>query len=215
MTAATGSSELSPLGVLRRFAKPRRPEEQCELCASPLPPDHEHLVEPATRRLLCSCQACAILFDGGSESRFRRVPRRAEALLGFELTDEQWESLHLPIQLAFFYKSRATGQVHAFYPSPAGATESLLPLEDWQELERENPVLLEFEPEVEALLVNRLGSSREHYRVPIDVCYKLVGLLRLRWRGLAGGTEAWQEIRLFFDDLKARPSQGRTTSCRS
>jgi hypothetical protein len=174
------------------------------MCANPLAPEHEHLVEPATRRILCCCTPCAILFEGGKESRFRRVPRRVEALLDFHLSDLQWESLHLPIQLVFFYKDRTRGRVLGFYPSPAGATESLLPLEAWQELEAQNRVLLELEHDVEALLVNRVGSSREYYRVPIDECYKLVGLIRSRWQGLSGGTEAWQAIRQFFDELRAR-----------
>ena len=87
---------------------------------------------------------------------------------------------HLPIQLAFFFKSRAasTGP-RLLSRAPPGATESLLSLDAWQELETANPVLLDFEPDVEALLVNRVGSSREYYRVPIDECYKLVGLLRV------------------------------------
>jgi Family of unknown function (DUF5947) len=172
------------------------------MCANPLGHEHEHLVEPAGRRLLCCCSACAILFESGAESRFRRVPRRIERLLDFQISDAQWESLHLPIQLAFFYKIRTRAQVLAFYPSPAGATESLLPLEAWHELEAQNPVLLELQPDVEALLVNRLGASREHYRVPIDRCFALVGLLRTHWRGLSGGTEAWQAIRQFFDELR-------------
>ncbi len=88
------------------------------------------------------------------------------------------EGLHLPIQLAFFFKTGTTGQVVAFYPSPAGATESLLSLEAWQELEAENPVLAELDHDVEALLANRVGPARDYYRVPIDECYKLVGLLR-------------------------------------
>ncbi len=85
------------------------------------------------------------------------------------------------------------------YPSPAGATESLLSFDTWEEIERENPVLLEMEADVEALLVNRIGhargfSSPEYYLVPIDECFKLVGLIRSRWQGLSGGTEVWREI---------------------
>ena len=60
------------------------------------------------------------------------------------------------------------------------------------------------EPDVLALLVNRVGSSRDYYRVPIDYCYKLVGLLRSRWRGLSGGSEVWQGIRQFFSELRDR-----------
>jgi hypothetical protein len=193
----------NPLAALRRFARPRRDGPICELCASPMAAEHEHLVEPASRRLFCCCQACAILFEGGRESRYRRVPHRIVALGDLELSDLQWESLHLPIQLAFFFKTAREERVLAFYPSPAGATESLLPLAAWQELESANPVLGELEPDVEALLVNRVGQSREYYRVPIDLCYKLVGLLRSHWRGLSGGTEAWHKIRQFFDELQA------------
>ena len=59
-------------------------------------------------------------------------------------------------------------------------------------------------PDVEALLVNRVGSARDHYRAPIDVCYKLVGLLRTRWQGLSGGTEVWKAIGEFFSELRKR-----------
>ena len=97
----------------------------------------------------------------------------------------------------------------AFYPSPAGATESLLPLETWQDIEDANPVIKEMESDVEALLVNRVGHARgfaapEYYVLPIDECYKLVGLIRAHWKGLSGGTEVWQEIGKFFDSLKQR-----------
>ena len=115
----------------------------------------------------------------------------------------------VPISMAFFFHSTPDARVVAFYPSPAGATESLLPLETWTEIEDANPVLKEMEPDVEALLVNRVGHARgfsaaEYYVLPIDECYKLVGLIRANWRGLSGGTEVWQEIGEFFDGLKQR-----------
>src|SRR5262249_60638815 len=96
------------------------------------------------------------------------------------------------------------GRGVAVYPSPAGGTESLLTLETWNQLEEENPVLRELEPDVEALLVNRVGRARDHYRVPIDACYRLVGLIRANWRGLSGGAEVWDEIRQFFDGLNQK-----------
>jgi len=72
-----------------------------------------------------------------------------------------------------------------------------------------NPVLNQMEPDVTALLVNRVGHVRgaapaEYYLVPIDECYKLVGLIRAHWRGLSGGTEVWREISAFFVALKKR-----------
>ncbi|HYV36401.1 MAG TPA: DUF5947 family protein [Gemmataceae bacterium] len=198
--------------ALRGFVRKRAAKERCELCAAALPPEHRHLVEPDTRRLVCACRACALLFDGRSEGRYRAVPERIQLLEDFRLTDATWDELHVPINLAFLFRSTPAKRVIAIYPSPAGATESLLPLEAWRDLEADNPVLAEFEPDVEALLVNRVGSVRDHYRVPIDECYKLVGLLRTHWRGLSGGTQVWQAIAAFFADLRNR-SQNNNRVC--
>jgi hypothetical protein len=71
-------------------------------------------------------------------------------------------------------------------------------------LERYNPVLEGMEQDVEALLVNRIRGAREHFLVPIDECYSLVGLIRMRWRGLSGGREVWEEIGQFFEELRDR-----------
>ena len=195
---------LGALAALRRFARPRAAEERCELCSAPLGPEHDHLVELTNRRLACACEPCAILFSNQGAARYRRVPRRVAFLPDFRLTDVAWEGLQLPINLAFFMHNSAAGRVVAFYPSPAGATESLVPLEAWQALADDNPVLRELEPDVEALLVNRVGTAREHYRVGIDQCYKLVGLIRMHWRGFSGGPAIWEEIARFFGGLKER-----------
>jgi hypothetical protein len=95
------------------------------------------------------------------------------------------------------------------YPSPAGAVESLLPIEAWSEIVNANPILNKLEPDIEALLVNRVGHAREsspaeYYFAPIDDCYRLVGVIRTHWKGLSGGTEVWAEIAQFFAALKAR-----------
>lgn len=190
--------------VLRRFVRRRGPEERCDLCSAPLAAEHAHLVEPANRKLLCSCQACALLFSDRQDARYRRVPEEVQFLPDLRLSDAHWEDLHIPINLAFFFHCTPAGRVIAIYPSPAGAMESLLTLEAWQTLVDENPVLRELKPDVEALLVNRVGVARDHYRVPIDHCYKLVWIIRSNWRGLAGGTEVWQAIARFFDGLKER-----------
>ncbi len=169
-------------------------------------PNTPHLVERSSQRLLCACDACAVLFSGQGAARFLRVPRRVRFLPDFRLTDMAWEALQLPISLAFFLQSTKAGRVVAFYPSPAGATESQIPLESWQELEKENPVLRNLGADVEALLVNRVTGASACFLVGIDECYKLVGLIRTHWRGLSGGITAWQEITRFFDNLKARSS---------
>lgn len=195
--------------TLRRFVRERPPLERCDLCSAPVGPVHPHLIEPARRRLQCSCDACAILFSGHAAARYRRVPQRVRSLRSFHLTDAQWDSLLIPISMAFFYESSVDKRVVALYPSPAGPMESLLTLEAWTEIADENPVLKEMEPDVEALLVNRLGAAHgqaapQYYVAPIDECYKLVGLIRAEWKGLSGGADVWKGIGDFFARLKER-----------
>ena len=69
---------------------------------------------------------------------------------------------------------------------------------------------------MEALVANRLGPRRheatdghaqnEYFILPIDECFKLVGLIRLHWKGLSGGTEVWSELARFFAGLRVRGS---------
>jgi hypothetical protein len=164
-------------------------------------------MEPDVRRLLCACGACAVLFSGRSDARYKRVPRQTRLLDDFHLTDAQWDGLRLPINLAFFFYSSPQSKMIACYPSPAGATESLLPLDAWEEVETANPVLAGMEADVEALLVNRVGYARglapaEYFLAPADQCYRLVGLIRIGWKGLSGGAEVWRDIARFFSDLR-------------
>jgi hypothetical protein len=198
----------SAFSALRQFARKRLAVECCELCSSQLPGEHQHLIDPAARRIVCACDACAILFSSQSSAKYKRVPRRIRSLPHFEISEAQWDGLMVPIEMAFFFKSGNPEKVVAFYPGPAGATESLLSLEAWADIEQENPLLREMEPEVEALLANRVGATRgveaQYYIVPIDECYKLVGLMRLHWHGLSGGTEVWREVSKFFSSLKER-----------
>ncbi len=198
----------SSFSLLRDFVRKRGPEERCELCSAVIGPEHAHLMVPLSRQLLCTCDPCSILFDARQNGKFRRVPRRIEALANFRLTDELWASLCLPIGLAFFFYSTPAKRVVAMYPSPAGATESLLTLEAWKKLAEQNPILDELEPDVEALLVNRVAETKVYFRVPIDECYKLVGLIRMHWRGLGGGSQAWESIEQFFVSLNARSLPG-------
>ena len=81
-------------------------------------------------------------------------------LQGFRLSDARWEDLRIPIGMAFFFRSSPAARVVAVYPSPAGATESLLDLQAWQDVVRDNPVLEGIEADTEALLVNRVGAAR-------------------------------------------------------
>jgi hypothetical protein len=208
----------SAFSTLRRFAQESEraveeavataedAQERCELCSELIPPEHRHLLDVSSREIMCSCRACSILFDSkaASEGKYRLIPDRRLFLEDFEMSDAQWESLRIPVDMAFFFHSAPAERVVAFYPSPMGPTESLLKLSAWEELERANPVLKGMEEDVEALLVNRAKGAREHFLVPMDKCYSLVGLIRMHWRGFSGGKEVWEELEQFFEELRRR-----------
>jgi hypothetical protein len=177
--------------------------EQCELCSLRLAPQHRHLLEVATRRIVCACDGCATTFVPVIGGRFKVIPRDARALPAFQISDADWENLALPISLAFFFHHSTKGKMTALYPSPAGATESLLSLSAWESIARENPILAGMQSDVEALLVNRANEAREYFIAPIDRCFELVGLIRMHWRGFGGGEEVWREIEGFFAALHA------------
>ncbi len=190
----------TPFATLRRFAARPAANEQCEFCSTPLGATHRHLIEVATRKIICACDACALRFDTAI-GKWRLIPRDARRFREFHITDEQWESFSLPINLAFFFRSTPAGKVVALYPSPGGAVESLLPMGSWQVLTADNPVLGQMQPDIEALLVNRLKGAREYFLAPIDVCFQLVGLIRMNWKGLSGGDKVWNEINGFLAKL--------------
>ena len=198
---STISGRGGSLSTLRRFARPTTKTERCALCSLGIPPAHRHLLEVATREIICACDPCALRFQDVVGGRFKLVPRDVRRLPGFQLTEADWERLALPINLAFFFHNSTADKWTAMYPSPAGAMASLLPLESWNELVAQNPVLEEIAPDVQALLVNRVGTAREHFIAPIDTCYALAGLIRTHWRGLSGGEAVWRETKQFFTRL--------------
>ena len=209
MSSAVSFPAQRAFAALQGLARRRAPAERCELCATPLAGDHQHLLDAPSRKLLCACDACAVLFSAQGGTKYKRVPRRVQFLRDFSLTDARWEELRLPINMAFFFYSTPDLRTLALYPSPAGATECQLPLDGWNDIVQENAVLAEMEADVEALLVNRLGhargfSSPEYYVAPIDECYRLVGLIRSNWRGLSGGSEVWREVAGFFAGLREK-----------
>lgn len=177
-------------------------EERCDLCAVTIPADHRHMLHVEERRIVCTCETCRALFAG--DGPYRPAGSRTAWLEGFALTDERWASFQIPIGLVFFFRSSTTGGVVAMYPSPAGTTESELGLGPWGELVAANPVLEGLETDVEALVVNRLGGARQHAIVPIDECYRLVGLVRVNWEGISGGPRIEAAVRGFFAELRER-----------
>jgi hypothetical protein len=198
----------SRLGRLARRSEqpPVEPveEERCDLCGEPVPPEHRHLIDVNDRRLLCACRPCSILFahSGAGGGHYRLLPDEVRYLVGFDLDDALWRSLDIPVDLAFLFHSSAAGRVVAFYPAPAGATESLLDLAAWTEVVERNLVLRDLEPDVEALLVDRTGAEHAHWLVPVDRCYELVGLMRTYWKGFGGGRELREQLDAFFARLR-------------
>ena len=175
-------------------------EERCDFCSNPIPADHRHLLHVDDRQIVCTCETCRALFAG--DGPYRPTGTRTIWLDGLELPDEVWAGFRIPIGLAFFFESSSAGRVVAFYPSPAGTTECELDLGPWETLVAANPVLGTLETDVEALIVNRLGGAHEHAIVPIDECYRLVGLVRVSWEGISGGTRVEEAVSGFFADLQ-------------
>jgi hypothetical protein len=211
MSGTLATSRLARLAQ-RRAVEREAAEERCDLCGTAIGPEHRHLLDDASRELACACRACALLFDRGEvTTRYRAVPERRLQVADLELDDLMWEELRLPVDIAFLMRTSGESDPpapQAFYPGPMGATESLLRLEAFEQLEAANPILTTLQPDVEALLVDRARGARRHWIVPIDECFALVGLIRTRWRGLTGGKEVWQELDRFFDvlDERARPA---------
>jgi hypothetical protein len=196
------------VAVLRRLTgeRPVRPPgERCEMCVAPIADEHSHVVDIRNRALMCTCRPCALLFDRqGADLAFKTVPDRYLSFPDFSLSLGQWDDLAIPVGVAFFFSHSTLGKVVAFYPSPAGATESELPLAAWDGIVDANPGLRTLIDDVEALLLRKRGDDVECFLVPIDACYELVGHLRKLWRGFDGGEEMHRRLDEFFADVKAR-----------
>jgi hypothetical protein len=193
---------------LRRMARSRaspparEQTARCDLCGGAMAEDHRHLLDVGQRQILCACEPCIAMRSG--EGDLRPTGTRSLLLDDFVLRDELWAQFQIPIGLAFFFVSEAAGGVVALYPSPAGATESELYLEAWNELVAANPVLADLESEVEALVVNRLADPHLFAIVPIDRCYELVGMIKATWEGISGGDAVSNAVQAFFERLDAR-----------
>jgi hypothetical protein len=194
---------LAQAGITRSpGGAPTPAAERCDICHTTVPDDHRHMLHLVQRRIMCSCEACWALYSGNPE--YRPTGMRTIWLDGFECDPETWAAFGVPIGLAFFMRSTVTGTVVAFYPSPAGATESELTLQAWDSLVARNPVLQHLETDAEALVVNRLSDPAEYAIIPIDHCYALVGLIKSRWEGISGGSAIERAVPEFFAGIRAR-----------
>jgi hypothetical protein len=197
----------SPYDVLARITNRSTPApvgQRCEMCSEPIEDTHQHVVNVAGRQLMCACRPCYLLFtDSQAALRYRAVPDRYLAFPDFALDRRAWETLQIPVGYAFFLRNSALDRTVAFYPGPAGATESELDLEAWTAIGAADARVAMLSDDTEALLVRVLDDedrSPECYLVPIDVCYEFVGQLRTLWRGFDGG----QDVRACIDDFFGR-----------
>ncbi len=192
-------------GLLRK-APTATPGERCDFCALPVPEHHAHLIDTVARRIMCGCRPCALTFEpnGAAKGRFKLVPQRFARIDDLALDEASWDRLQIPIGLAFFFHNSSDGNFAAFYPGPAGATESQLPLDEWQTLAEGHPLLSTLRADVEAILIRRRGTLTDCYLVPIDAAYELVGTIRTSWRGFDGGDDAKRRIAAFFESIERR-----------
>ncbi len=193
------STLVSGLGRLARPA-PVKDTEKCELCGMPISDEHRHLLELNERRILCACEPCLAMKSG--LAHYCPVSTRTLWLDDFVFPDELWAAFQLPVGLAFFMRSTGTNSLVALYPSPAGATECELHLESWDKLVELNPILNDLEADAEALVVNRIVGAHQHAIVPIDECYRLVGLIKSTWQGISGGSAIEDAVPKFFEYVR-------------
>jgi hypothetical protein len=113
--------------------------------------------------------------------------RKVVALRELDDDSDRWEGLGAPVRLAFFVLRGEDREPRAYFPGPAGATAGAIDPRDWAALCAKVPSVGAMQTDVEALLVHRLDGARDHYIVSIDVCYHLVGSLRVQGRGWGGG----------------------------
>lgn len=206
MTSGSAYDVLARIRANR--AAPRPAGESCEMCAEQIADDHRHVVNVEGRQLMCVCRGCYLLFtDRQATLRYRAVPDRYLAFPDFALDRGRWEALQIPVGLAFFFRNSHLDRTVAFYPGPAGATESELDLESWNDLRAADPRVDTLAEDTEALLV-RVPDQQDAppvcHLLPIDACYEFVGRLRLLWRGFDGGQDARRYMDDFFQTVADR-----------
>jgi hypothetical protein len=179
------------LVALRRFARPEPAAVRCDLCAAPLSEPHDHMFDAQSRRLVCACVACSLLFPSHSGGAYRRIRPCQVPLPGVVLDDERWTALGIPVRLVFIVASAVHARVFALYPNAAGISETVIATAPWDAFVRANPVLAEIEPDVQGLLIDGVSGHCHCYRASIDVCHRLAGLMR----GTNGRSVASSQLR--------------------
>jgi hypothetical protein len=189
-------------------ADPQPAGERCEMCAEAIADEHQHVVNVEGRQLMCVCRGCYLLFtDTQATLRFRAIPDRYLAFPEFALDRRHWEALQIPVGLAFFFRNSVLERTVAFYPGPAGATESELDLKAWNDIRTADSRVDLLAEDTEAVLVrvpDDETATPQSYLLPIDACYEFVGRLRMLWHGFDGGQQVREFIDEFFELLDGR-----------
>ncbi len=183
-----------------REAQKKDAHAACEICGEATTDRHAHLVDVHARALACVCDPCAQTLGGGG--RYRRVPTDVKRVAALADDERWWPALGLPAGMAFFVpRGHGDVGVTAHYPGPAGATEGAVAREAWSDVARRCEAAGGIEPEVQALLVNRIDGAREHWIVGVDRCWELVARVREHWKGLTGGDDMKRELARFFSEV--------------
>ena len=201
--------------VLRRFAKARAPVERCDLCGLEIGPDHDHLIDPAERRLVCACGACAVLFSAQAGTKFKRVPqdvtrtRRAD--------DQRLRSGRRSGCRSIWRSSTTARRRDGWWPATPVRRARRSPCWSSRPGRKSSasiPSSPACSPTSRRCWSTACAAARTRtacFLVPIDQCFRLVGIIRMQWKGFTGGTAVWEEIDGFFAELarwRARRGQG-------
>lgn len=195
MSVGTGSARPA-------FARSAAWQERCELCGTPVAARHCHVIDTGRRGLLCACRACFLLCTRRPTARYRAVPERYLWDPRRPIARLDWRGLGIPARFAFFLHCGT--RVTAFQPGPAGAAETTLPPGLWAELATAHPLLATAEPDVEAIVLRGADHGTDCFLVPVDVCYRLAGVVRRYWTGGDGGPEVHERVGELFAEIEQR-----------
>ena len=165
---------------------------------------------------MCTCRPCYLLFTAeGARTALPRGARPVPVLRrASSLGAGQWDELEIPVGLAFFFVNSVLGRTVAFYPGPAGATESELPLGAWDRIVDGQPGARLAGPRRRGADRPDAGPGRARAGALPSSCRSTAAtswsaLLRTVWRGFDGGQEARALLDAFFADLAAQPAARR------
>ena len=110
------------LGVLRQFRGARRlcsrAVEHCELCSVELIPSTLISLSSLRGNSCALARPAHCSSTARRQAKYKRVLDHIQYLPNFAMTDAQWESLVIPINLAFFFRSSLERPDHRALPQP-------------------------------------------------------------------------------------------------